>query len=384
MSRATPASASIDAPRVIDSLIAQAVNARASDLHLEPTAEGCEARLRVDGTLAAAERFSRDAGRMLVQRVMVMAGLLTYRQDIPQEGRLSVPVPSLGRSIELRAAIMPTTQGMRAVLRLPAELVQPHTLEELALPAQALALAESYTRADAGMLLFAGPAGSGKTTCVYAMLARIAAHAHGLSIISVEDPVERDIAGVTQIEVTPFGELTYDRVLRSVLRQDPQVLAIGEVRDAPTAAAAVQAALTGHRLVTTLHAGSIGAAIVRLLDMGLEPYQVVSSLHGVIATRLVRRLRVAATPSSTPPPSPSASNPAGGFARASRYQGRVPIAEAAALDDSLREAILRRRGAAELDAIIRARPGHASLDAVASSLVEAGVTDAAEVARVLG
>lgn len=364
MSHATP-TAAIDAPRVIDTLIARAVDARASDLHLEPTAEGCEARLRVDGMLAVTDRFSRDAGRMLVQRVMVMAGLLTYRQDVPQEGRLSAPVQSLGRSIELRAAIMPTTQGMRAVLRLPAELVQPRTLEDLALPPQALSLVESYTRADAGMLLFAGPAGSGKTTSVYAMLSRIAANAPGLSIISIEDPVERDIAGVTQIEVAPFGELTYDRVLRSVLRQDPQVLAIGEVRDAPTAAVAVQAALTGHRLVTTLHAGSIGAAIVRLLDMGLEPYQVASSLHGVVATRLVRKLRASPSP-------------------ASRYQGRVPIAEAAALDDALREAILQRRGAAELDAIIRARRGHASLDAVARSLVDAGITDAPEIARVLG
>lgn len=382
MSRATP-TAAIDAPRVIDTLIARAVEARASDLHLEPTAEGCEARLRVDGMLAVMEKFSRDAGRMLVQRVMVMAGLLTYRQDVPQEGRLSVPVQSLGRSIELRAAIMPTTQGMRAVLRLPAELVQPRTLEDLALPPQAMSLVESYTRADAGMLLFAGPAGSGKTTSVYAMLARIAANGQGLSIISVEDPVERDIPGVTQIEVAPFGELTYDRVLRSVLRQDPQVLAIGEVRDAPTAAVAVQAALTGHRLVTTLHAGSIGAAIVRLLDMGLEPYQVASSLQGVIATRLVRKLRTA-TSSPTPPPSPSAPKPACGFAQPSRYQGRVPIAEAAALDDALREAILQRRSAAELDAIIRARPGHASLDAVARSLVEAGVTDHPEVARVMG
>lgn len=382
MSRATPP-APVDAPRVMDALIARAVEARASDLHLEPVAGGFEARLRIDGMLAVAEKFSREAGRMLVQRVMVMAGLLTYRQDVPQEGRLSALAPSLGKAIELRAAIMPTTHGLRAVLRLPAELVQPRTLEALALPTQALSLVESYTRADAGMLLFAGPAGSGKTTCVYALLSRIAAASPGLSIISIEDPVERDIEGVTQIEVAPFGELTYDRVIRSVLRQDPQVLAIGEVRDAPTAAIAAQAAITGHRLVTTIHAGTIGAAIVRLLDMGLEPFQVASALYGVIAIRLVRKLHTPAL-AATSSVSSSTPNAACGFAPASPYRGRVPIAEATALDDALREAILQRRGATELDTIIRARPGHVSIDASAQALVRDGVTDAAEVSRVLG
>ncbi len=138
------------------------------------------------------------------------------------------------------------------------------------------------------MLLLTGPAGSGKTTTIYALLEHLVAHSPGLSIMSLEDPVERDIPGVTQIEVSPFGQLTYERVLRSLLRQDPQVLVLGEIRDAITAGLAAQAALSGHRLISTMHAGSPGGAIVRLLEMGLEPYQIASGLFGVVAIRLVR------------------------------------------------------------------------------------------------
>ena len=214
---------------------------------------------------------------------------------------------------------MPTAQGLRAAVRMPAELTQSRNLDSLGLPTKTLAGLKEFAASDAGMLLLVGPAGSGKTTTIYALLEYIAAHHPGLSIISLEDPVERAIPGVTQIEVSPFGELTYERVLRSMLRQDPQVLVLGEIRDAATAAIAAQAALSGHRLVSTLHAGSPGAAAVRLLEMGLEPYQVASSLFGIISVRLLRR---------------------GSIERG--YAGRLPIAEFARVDEPMRAAILRR------------------------------------------
>jgi type II secretory ATPase GspE/PulE/Tfp pilus assembly ATPase PilB-like protein len=196
------------------------------------------------------------------------------------------------KSIELRLAIMPTTHGLRAAVRMPADLIQPRTLDELGLPAHALTGLKHFAAGDSGMLIITGPAGSGKTTTIYALLEHIACVSPGLSLVALEDPVERDIPGVTQIEVSPFGQLTYERALRSILRQDPQVLMLGEIRDAATASLAIQAALSGHRLICTLHASTPGGAVARLLEMGLEPYRITSALHGVIAQRLLRRLSV--------------------------------------------------------------------------------------------
>ena len=356
-----PSVPTIDVPQQVEDLLERAVTQCASDLHLEPVAQGYEARLRVDGLLGTCARFSAEDGRMLVTRLMVLAQLLTYRPDVPQEGRVSVMLATLGRSVDLRLAVMPTIHGPRAVVRLPAELTQPRTLADLGLPEQALAGLRAFASADAGLLLLTGPAGSGKTTTIYALVEYIAAAHPGLSIVSLEDPVERALRGVTQVEVAPFGQLTYERVLRSMLRQDPQVLVLGEIRDGHTAAIAVQAALTGHRLISTLHAGSPGGALVRLLEMGIEPYQAASSLFGVAALRLVRR-----------------SDGQGG------YRGRTPLAQWVRLDDELRQAVLGRAGAQAIDQRLAARPGHVTLRQSAQQLIQQGVTDQAEVQRVLG
>jgi type II secretory ATPase GspE/PulE/Tfp pilus assembly ATPase PilB-like protein len=270
---------------------------------------------------------------------MVMGHLLTYRLDVPQEGRISTPLPATGKAgppVDLRLAVMPTTHGLRAAVRMPAELIQPRSLEELGLPPAALDGLRGFAAADAGMLIVTGPAGSGKTTTIYALLEHIARTSPGLSIIALEDPVERDLPGVTQIEVSPFGELTYERSLRSILRQDPQVLALGEIRDAATASLALQAALSGHRLVCTLHAASPGGAIARLVEMGMEPYQVTSALYGVLAQRLLRKR-----------------NPDG-----PGYRGRVPVAELALMNAEVREAVMRRSDADTLQRLTaqRGRP----------------------------
>jgi type II secretory ATPase GspE/PulE/Tfp pilus assembly ATPase PilB-like protein len=352
-----------DAITLVDQILQSALLRGASDVHIEPTAQGAEVRLRIDGLLETHSRYNAEVGRSLVTRLMVMAQLLTYRQDIPQEGRLRASAGE-DSQLELRLAIMPTTHGLRAAVRMPAELIQPRTLDELGLPSPVIAGLKSFARGDSGMLLVTGPAGSGKTTTIYALLEHIARVSPGLSLVSLEDPVERDIPGVTQIEVSPFGQLTYERALRSILRQDPQVMMLGEIRDAQTASLAAQAALSGHRLICTLHAATPGGAIARLLEMGLEPYRVTSSLYGVIAQRLLRRLNTTGKPG--------------------RYGGRIPAAEFVPLTAHLRAAILTGADAVEIQQVAAKQDDYSSLRDSADSLVAQHLTDEQEVARVLG
>ena len=349
----------MDARPIVEGILARAVAAQASDVHVEPVGDSYEIRFRTDGLLKTIETLPADIGRGIVLRLMVMAQLLTYKMDIPQEGRVRLELPDYA-PMDLRLAVIPVTGGMRAVVRLPAELVQPRTLETLGLPQDILQSLYNFARADAGMLLITGPAGSGKTTTIYALLEYIAQSSSGLSIISIEDPVERILPRVTQVEVSAHGSMTYERALKSVMRQDPQVLMLGEIRDAATASIAVQATLSGHRLICTLHAGHPGGAIARLIEMGIEPYQITSSVFGVLNQRLLRRRD------------------------GEGYRGRVPVAEYGIVDPSVREAILKRADGETLKKIFGAPAGHVSIHAAAAALVLAGVTDAAEVQRVLG
>jgi len=342
-----------DARPIVDSLISSALALSASDIHVEPAADSCEIRLRIDGILQPEQTLTPTAGRAVVARLMVMARLLTYRMDIPQEGRIPLENPS----IELRLSIMPTIHGMRAAVRMPAENLHPAILQNLSLPAPVLDGLISFSKSDSGMLILTGPAGSGKTTAIYALLRHIVRDNPGLSIIALEDPVERDIPGVTQIEVSPFGQLTYEKALRSILRQDPQVLMLGEVRDAATASLAVQAALSGHRLVTALHAATPAGAITRLLEMGIEPYQLTSSIHSIVAQRLIRR------------------KSDGG------YKGRVPLAQFVRMDAPLRKAVLSRADSDALAVAYSTQPNHQSLREVGQKLKQDGISDEEELAR---
>lgn len=351
---------STDTIAVVDALIAEAVAQRASDLHVEPASPAWDIRFRIDGLLQTQRQISPEQGAAIVARLMVMSQLLTYRRDVPQEGRASVAVRSLDRPIELRVSIMPTTHGLRAAVRLPAELTQPRSLEALELDPPAMRLVSDFINASSGTLLIVGPAGSGKTTTAYAILEAIRARGDGLSVVALEDPVERDLPGVTQIQVQPFGQLTYAAALRSILRQDPQVLMLGEIRDAETASIAMQAGLSGHRLVCTFHAADAAQAIARLIEMQIEPYQVSSSVFGVISQRLLRRKR------------------------GDGYAGRVPVCEAVRINDAMRKQIVARADASQLRVAYERAPSFESLHAAAERKISEGVTDAAEVVRVVG
>lgn len=349
-----------DVPAQVDALLESALARHASDLHLDPQPGSFALRLRIDGLLEPARIVDSEIGAAMVTRLMVMADLLTYRRDLPQEGRITLASPASAKAVELRVSVIPTTQGLRAVVRLPAELTTRRSLEDLGLPPRVLDELKRFACADQGLLLVTGPAGAGKTTTIYALLRHIVATQSGLSLVTIEDPVESQLPGVAQIQVSDTGPLDYAAALRSVLRQDPQVLMLGEIRDAATASIAVQAALSGHRLIATMHAGSPAAAIARLLEMGVEPYQVTSSVEAVLTQRLLRR-----------------KNPDGG------YFGRLPIAELARMTLPLRIAIASRADASALAQIITAQSGHQTLLDAARDAVAAGLTDATEVQRAL-
>lgn len=345
-----------DAPGELDAIFRFAASSAASDVHIEPGSAGiCEVRYRTDGVLATLATHPAEAGQMLVARAMVLAKLLTYRTDVPQEGRATWD----GR--DLRVSVIPTAKGLRCAIRFPSGGSAALGLGGLGLPQAVQDQLRRYVAARSGMLVVTGPAGSGKTTLAYALLEAIRQADPGLSIVTLEDPVERLLTGVTQIEVTPFGQLTYERSLRSMLRQDPQVLLLGEVRDPPTAQLAAQAAMAGHRLICTLHADDPAAAIRRLLDMGVEPYQLTSSLFGAVALRLVRLRR-----------------PDGA------YRGRTALAEMVTADAPLRAALLQGADADALRQAYSSGGRHVTLRRAATDLVAGGTTDRAEVRRVLG
>jgi len=348
---------SSDIRPVVDTMIARGLESRASDIHVEPLVNSYEVRFRIDGLLQAIDSLSADAGIAMVNRLMVMARLLTYRRDIPQEGRIALPRP---KSIDLRLSVMPTLHGLRAVIRMPAELQGPHRLLDLNLSAESHQFLMQFCAADSGMLVIIGPAGSGKTTTIYALLGHLAASRHGESIISLEDPIERCIGGVTQIEVNPFGELNYATAMKSILRQDPQILAVGEIRDGATASLAVQAALTGHRLLCTMHAGSPMGAVRRLLEMGIQRYQLTNSIFGFFNQRLVRRKS------------------------SDGYRGRIPVSNFLRMDAKVSCAILAGTATDAETEAIAPQTSEGTLWQAGVELVRKGITDKAELERVLG
>ncbi len=277
-----------DAPviRAVNRLIAQASDEKASDIHIEPTDDSLIVRFRVDGVLREATRFPPAMRAPLVSRIKVMADLNIAERRIPQDGRMRLAVR--GRDIDLRVATAPSIHGESVVLRILDR-------SQLALDFASLGFDDALTDAlretiarPYGIMLVTGPTGSGKTTTLYAALAEL--NSVRSKLLTIEDPIEYRLPGVVQTQVNPAIAFTFASALRSFLRQDPDVIMVGEIRDTETAQIAVQAALTGHMILSTLHTNSATGAITRLLDMGVEPFLLSSVLSGVLAQRLVRRL----------------------------------------------------------------------------------------------
>ncbi|MCY1270380.1 Type II secretion system protein E [compost metagenome] len=277
-----------DAPiiRLINAILGEAIKENASDIHLETFEKRLVVRFRVDGILREVLEPKRELAALLVSRIKVMARLDIAEKRIPQDGRISLRVA--GREVDIRVSTLPSANGERVVLRLLDKQAGRLTLQHLGMSARDRELLEETVRRPHGILLVTGPTGSGKTTTLYASLVTL--NDRTRNILTVEDPIEYHIEGIGQTQVNPKVDMTFARGLRAILRQDPDVVMVGEIRDQETAEIAVQASLTGHLVLSTLHTNSAIGAITRLVDMGVEPFLLSSSLLGVLAQRLVRVL----------------------------------------------------------------------------------------------
>jgi general secretion pathway protein E len=272
--------------RLVNLLITRAVDARASDIHIEPFNSTLRVRYRIDGVLREVEGPPPRLCAAVLSRVKLMAKLNIAERRLPQDGRIKVAVR--GREIDMRVATSPTIHGEGVVMRILDRGSVTLDLEALGLAPEVLPTYQEVLHRPNGILLVTGPTGSGKTTTLYASLLRL--NTPDRKIVTVEDPVEYQLEGVNQIQVKPQIELTFARVLRSILRQDPDIIMIGEIRDLETAQIAVQAALTGHLVLSTLHTNDAASTVTRLLDMGVEDYLLTSTINGIVAQRLVRTL----------------------------------------------------------------------------------------------
>jgi len=270
--------------RLLQSLFEDAIQIGASDIHIEPQETGLQVRVRVDGILQTQTMADKRIGSALAQRLKLMAGLDISEKRLPQDGRFSVRLKE--HTIDVRLSTLPTSYGESAVMRLLNQGADMRRLDSIGMPADILKRFREILGHSAGLVLVTGPTGSGKTTTLYAALAEI--NAAELKVITVEDPVEYRLAGITQVQVNDKIDLSFSRILRSTLRQDPDVILVGEMRDAETAEIGLRAAITGHLVLSTLHTRDAISTPFRLLDMGVPAFMVATSLQAVIAQRLVR------------------------------------------------------------------------------------------------
>lgn len=277
-----------DAPviRMINALLTQSLREGASDIHIEPFEQTSVVRFRIDGTLRDVVRPRKAIHASLISRIKIMSQLDIAEKRLPQDGRITLRVG--GKPVDVRVSTLPTGHGERAVLRLLDKEAGKLDLSHLGMSAELLPQFDALISQPHGIVLVTGPTGSGKTTTLYAALSRL--NATTTNILTVEDPIEYDLAGVGQTQVNARIDMSFAKALRAILRQDPDVIMIGEIRDLETAQIAVQASLTGHLVLATLHTNDAAAAVTRLLDMGIEPFLLSSSLLGVMAQRLVRKL----------------------------------------------------------------------------------------------
>jgi general secretion pathway protein E len=379
-----------DAPviRMINALLSQAVRENASDIHIEPFETRSVVRFRVDGTLKDVIEPHRALHAAMVSRIKIMAELDIAEKRLPQDGRITLRLA--GRPVDVRVSTLPTGHGERAVLRLLDKDAGRLDLTRLGMEDATLAAVDELVKQPHGIVLVTGPTGSGKTTTLYAALSRIDATV--TNVMTVEDPIEYDLDGIGQTQVNPRIDMSFARALRAILRQDPDVIMIGEIRDLETAQIAVQASLTGHLVLATLHTNDTASAVTRLTDMGVEPFLLSSSLFGVLAQRLVRCLCTECRESYYPDANELALlegarpqllyRPKGCAACGqSGYRKRTGIYELLRVDDGLRRLIHDRVAEQSLREYAVQRGMHA-LRRDGVRLVVSGVTSLEELLRV--
>jgi general secretion pathway protein E len=356
-----------DAPiiRLLNALLTQAARENASDIHIEPYEQHSAVRFRVDGTLREVVRPNRALHAALISRLKIMADLDIAEKRLPQDGRISLRIGT--RAIDVRVSTLPNAHGERAVLRLLDKSGAKLNLASVGMEGNTLQRFTRLLTQPHGIVLVTGPTGSGKTTTLYAALSLFDASVN--NIMTVEDPIEYEIPGVGQTQVNARIELNFARALRAILRQDPDVIMIGEIRDFETAQIAIQASLTGHLVLATLHTNDASSAVTRLIDMGVDAYLLSSSLLGVLAQRLVRKLcHVCAGKGCV-------------TCAQTGYAGRTGVFELLVADDAIRAMI--HRGDSEANIRTQARQiGMTLMRDDAQRLIDAGITSAAEVARV--
>jgi len=270
--------------RLVNSVLFEAVKDRASDIHFEPYEKELVVRYRIDGLLYNILTPPKRFQNSIISRIKIMAALDIAEKRLPQDGRIGIKIA--GRTVDIRVSVLPTSHGERVVLRLLDKGTKLFGLEEIGLDADQLRTMDQIIRMSHGILLVTGPTGSGKSTTLYGALSKI--NSPDINIITIEDPIEYQIKGIGQIQINPKINLTFANGLRSILRQDPDVIMVGEIRDVETAEIAIHASLTGHLVFSTLHTNDAAGAVTRLIDMGIEPFLVSSSLIGIMAQRLVR------------------------------------------------------------------------------------------------
>lgn len=384
---------------VVDAILANAREAGASDVHLVPQESGLSMQLRIDGVLQPIAELPKETSTNVIARLKVLSELLTYRTDVPQEGRVrsdSVAVANGNgasrNSVEMRVSTFPTLFGEKAVVRLFVGSGGFRFLGELGLPEDIETALQRLLDRRNGLLLITGPAGSGKTTTAYAALREIVRTSGSTrSISSLEDPIEAVVPGVAQSQINSAASFDYATGLKSLMRQDPEVIFVGEIRDRNTAETAFQASLTGQLVLTTFHSSSAAGAISRLSDMGIEPYLLRSGVIGIVAQRLLRKLCSCAVDETAGDAThlgldvrcakrPVGCEQCGGTG----YRGRMIVSELLQPDLSgMGRAILSRGDATEIEGLA-VQAGMMTLLRRASLAVEAGQTSPAEVRRVLG
>lgn len=380
--------------RLVNLLIQRAVEWRASDIHIEPFEQQLKVRYRVDGVLQEAEAPPARSSAAIISRIKIMARMDIAERRLPQDGRMMLRIQ--GKELDLRVSSIPTSFGESVVLRLLDRRAVTFDFAGLGFDGDRLSRFLDVLERPNGIVLVTGPTGSGKTTTLYTALSRLNTPAR--KIITVEDPVEYQLAGINQIQVKPAIGLNFAEALRSIVRQDPDVIMIGEMRDLETCRIAIQSSLTGHLVLSTLHTNSAAASITRLLDMGVEPYLIASTVNAILAQRLVRRL----VPHYSEAYSPSAEvvsqyqldryttqrpvqlwRPQEGFADTLAYQGRSALTELLVISDQLRELLMQRATAPMLEQAARAE-GLRTLHEDGLRQALSGVTSLDEVLRVTG